>query len=165
LKKKKRGYHHFLGNRGSISLKKLRIALIFDTGKHPKTTVITTIKSKNSFINVIFSNIKQIEKKVGMAQFKFFQLTYKQNNNFKTKKNRKKESHISRKAVEAVKVFAILFLSLKSFISIKKNIAKPEGLDLDRLVSRTYLCFAFFGFLCFGAVVGVVGGFTFQQVR
>lgn len=53
---------------------------------------------------------------------------------------------MSRKAVEAVKVFAILFLSLKPFITIKKNIAKPEGLDLDRLVSRTYLCFAFFGF-------------------
>jgi hypothetical protein len=48
--KKKRGYHHFLGNRGSISLKKIRIALIFDTGKWPKTMVIATIKSNNSFI-------------------------------------------------------------------------------------------------------------------
>ena len=38
---------------------------------------------------------------------------------------------MSRKAVEAVKIFAILFLPLKSFITIKKNIAKPEGLDLD----------------------------------
>ena len=56
---------------------------------------------------------------------------------------------MSRKAVEAVKVFAILFLSLKPFISFKKNIAKPEGLDLDRLVSRTYLCFAFFVFFIF----------------